>query len=308
MSSPPQLAELKQPAATPPQEGSGPSAPKPDGTPVPARKRGAGLLIGIGLVGLLMVGGLGGGIWWWLQSGDSSTTAPAASAGPTVPEPATPPPTPEFTLASLSPAEPATPAQSDVEKRAQQVKDVVAGLQTKFRALPVEVSTTNGLIVSGNGERTVDAISRIPRHERWEIQFASGNTSHSYTRQLDFFKIELGVYGEGDKVVYLSNLSAPSPTMRTESASVENRLYLVWQRGSMQEADEEILAGAKIAAKGKVVMHFCPPELEAQLVELEDAHASRTGSKRILKTVFGIQDNAPNGYRFQVIQQKADES
>ncbi|MCE9528898.1 MAG: hypothetical protein K8R36_22865, partial [Planctomycetales bacterium] len=162
-------------------------------------------------------------------------------------------------------------------------------------------------VASGNLERTTDAISRIPRHERWEIRIGAGNTSDSYTRQLDFFKIELGVIGQANDIVYLSNLSAPNPTAKTQSAAGEKRLYLIWQRGSMREADEEILARAKIPAAGKVIVHFCPEELENELVKLEDDQARQSGLKRIRKTVFGVRPKEPEGFRFFVIEQKADE-
>ena len=119
--------------------------------------------------------------------------------------------------------------------------------------------------------------------------------------------MELGIIGQASDIVYLSNLSAPNPTAKTQSAAGEKRLYLIWQRGSMREADEEILGRAKIASAGKVIVHFCPAELENELVKLEDDQAKQAGLKRIRKTVFGVRPKEPEGFRFFVVEQKADE-
>ena len=46
---------------------------------------------------------------------------------------------------------------------------------------------------------------------RREVRFPKDSSLESYARQLDFFKIELGVRGENDTVTYLSNFQHPSP-------------------------------------------------------------------------------------------------
>ena len=231
----------------------------------------------------------------------------AADPGkPIPPEPPPPPPAFKTTLASADVSVPAE-GNENLAKTTDKISSLAAGLPPDLLLASVDGTAPSRLIVSGNLERSADAISRIPRHERWEIRIGAGNTSDSYTRQLDYFKIELGIIGQASDIVYLSNLSAPTPTAKTQSAAGEKRLYLIWQRGSMREADEEILGRVKIPAAGKVIVHFCPEELENELVKLEDDQARQAGLKRIRKTVFGVRPKEPEGFRFFVVEQKADE-
>ncbi len=226
---------------------------------------------------------------------------------PIPPEPPPPPPAFKTTLAIGNNATPTAETIDALTKKTDTISSHAAGLPQDLLLASLDGTAPSRLIVSGNLERSVDAISRIPRHERWEIRIGAGNTSDSYTRQLDFFKIELGIIGQANDIVYLSNLSAPNPTAKTQSGAGEQRLYLIWQRGSMREADEEILARAKIPSAGKVIVHFCPEELENELVKLEDDQAKQSGLKRIRKTVFGVRPREPEGFRFFVVEQKADE-
>ena len=246
------------------------------------------------------------GVGVWLSMGKS---VPVASdpGKPTPPELPAPPPAFKTTLASADVSVPTADGNDALAKTTDKISSLAASLPPDLLLASVDGAAPSRLIVSGNLERSVDAISRIPRHERWEIRIGAGNTSDSYTRQLDYFKMELGIIGQANDIVYLSNLSAPTPTAKTQSAAGEKRLYLIWQRGSMREADEEILGRAKIASAGKVIVHFCPEELEKELVKLEDDQAKQAGLKRIRKTVFGVRPKEPEGFRFFVVEQKADE-
>lgn len=246
------------------------------------------------------------GIGFWLSMGKPVQDV-SDPGKPIPPEPPAPPPAFKTTLASADASVPSAEGSDALAKTTDKISSLAAGLPPELLLASVDGAAPSRLIVSGNLERSVDAISRIPRHERWEIRIGAGNTSDSYTRQLDYFKMELGVIGQARDIVYLSNLSAPNPTAKTQSAAGEKRLYLIWQRGSMREADEEILARAKIPSAGKVVVHFCPEELENELVKLEDEQAKQAGLKRIRKTVFGVRPKEPEGFRFFVVEQKADE-
>ncbi len=142
------------------------------------------------------------------------------------------------------------------------------------------------------------------RHERWEIRLPPDVTLESYARQLDFFGIELGLLGGTDEVTYLSHLADPQPTVRTGTASREARLYLTWQRGGLAEADRKIAAHAKLDPRGKLLAMFCPPRVEKELAELEQAAAKSKKIAVVQKTVFGIVPDG-QGYKFHVIQQQA---
>jgi hypothetical protein len=257
----------------------------------------------MGLCIVVLVPIVGLGIWLGMGKPAPVVVDPGK---PIPPEPPAPPPA--FTTALASAESAAAPtAESAFTKTTGAISGIANSLPPDLLLASVDGAAPARLIVSGSLERSTDAISRIPRHERWEIRIGAGNTSDSYTRQLDYFKIELGIIGQASDVVYLSNLSAPTPAAKTQSGAGEKRLYLIWQRGSMREADEEILARAKIQGAGKVIVHFCPEELETELVKMEDDFAKQAGVKRVRKTVFGVRPKEPEGFRFFVIEQKADE-
>jgi hypothetical protein len=261
-------------------------------------------LILVSLAVVALVPALGIGVWFRFGKPIPVTSEPGK---PIPPEPPPSPPPFKTALATVDSSAPSAEGNDVLAKTTEKIAGFAAGLPSDLLLASVDGAAPARLVVSGNLGRSVDAISRIPRHERWEIRIGAGNTSDSYTRQLDYFKIEIGVIGQASDIVYLSNLSAPSPTAKTQSAAGEKRLYLIWQRGSMREADEEILARAKIPSEGKVVVHFCPAELEKELVQMEDEQAKQSGLKRIRKTVFGVRPREPTGYRFFVVEQKADE-
>ncbi len=136
---------------------------------------------------------------------------------------------------------------------------------------------------------------------RWEVRFGKGNTLLTYARQLDFFRIELGVLTPDGKVEYASNLSDPKPKRRTGPAKQEKRYYLTWQTGGLQQADIELLVRAGITTKGRLILKFLPAELEAQLATMEKAHAGQQAGN-VRTTRFGIRPDA-SGYKFYVMDQ-----
>ncbi|MGD9645284.1 MAG: hypothetical protein AB7U73_06195 [Pirellulales bacterium] len=141
----------------------------------------------------------------------------------------------------------------------------------------------------------------IPRWKRWEVYFADGSTLEEYARQLDYFKIELGVTAPDNQVEYGSGLSQPTPQRRIGPRDAEQRLWMAWRQGSLKAADAELLRRAGIDAGGRVILQFYPPDLENQLVQLEGAFAGRKQGE-IRKTRFGIKSEGQS-YSFYVIEQ-----
>ena len=74
----------------------------------------------------------------------------------------------------------------------------------------------------------------------------------------------------------------------------------------MRDADEQLVSKAKQPIADRVVAHFCPPDLETQLAQLEDAEAKAKNRTRIRKTVFGVRANDFGGYRLHVLEQMGD--
>ena len=105
---------------------------------------------------------------------------------------------------------------------------------------------------------------------------------------------------------YLSGLSNPKPKIRTAPGNTDARLYLIWNRGPLREADEILVARAGLNAEGKVLAHFCPPELEAEMLRVEAEQARTNNLTNLRRTVFGIQSAAADTFRLVVTDQKGD--
>jgi len=138
------------------------------------------------------------------------------------------------------------------------------------------------------------------KRRRWEVRFPPGNTIETYGRQLDFFKIEMGVLMPDNKVIYASSFSSRSPTRREGPADQEKRYYLTWQKGGLEQADRELLDKAGVKP-GRWILKFIPPELERQLIQLEQNRAGERAN-RIRTTYFGIRPKG-RGYEFYVMDQ-----
>jgi hypothetical protein len=216
------------------------------------------------------------------------------------PDPA--PPLPPLTLASAGTSATTAIANSTADRFA----GLADALQARLSMLPPEDGAPKSQIVLGSGQQVVEKPPEIPRHERWELQFPPGNNVESYARQLEYFHIELGLIGGSSDITYVTSLADPTPKTRTGPAAAESRLYLVWQRGSMRDVDEQIVNRAKLPLADRVVAHFCSSEMEAQLAQLEEAAAKAANRTRIRKTVFGVKPNDFGGYRLHVLEQTGD--
>jgi hypothetical protein len=140
----------------------------------------------------------------------------------------------------------------------------------------------------------------LPRH--WEVMFAK-NTLEAYARQLDFFKIELGVLMPDNKIIYVINLTKQKPDTRTVSnpALNEKRYYLTWRTGEMQQADKELLAKAGVDSGDHLILKFLPTEVERDLLTKERSFRG-VDPKKMGKTRFGVRA-VGDGYEFYVLDQ-----
>lgn len=188
------------------------------------------------------------------------------------------------------------------------ITDAVATLQAELTD-PAEsdaLESAGGGKMHGDGRQvgrgSGEGEPGVPRHQRWEIYFQEGGSLNDYAAQLDFFGIELGAVQAG-QVQYASNLSKPRPDVRTGTGADEQRLYMSWRQGTLQQADRELLARAGINTSGKIIVQFYPPDTENQLAVLERDFRGLEAT-RIRKTRFGVQSSG-GGYEFFVMDQIA---
>lgn len=141
----------------------------------------------------------------------------------------------------------------------------------------------------------------FPREQRWFVRFGDTSSADEYARQLDYFGIELGALVAG-KIMYVSNLSNPQPTVRTAtSGSGETRLYMTWQGGQRKQADLQLLRKARVDLGSGTIFHFYPKRTEDQLAQLE-VNYRRRRVQEIRRTYFSVK-SVSGGYEFEVVRQ-----
>ena len=125
-------------------------------------------------------------------------------------------------------------------------------------------------------------------------------TLDAYAKQLDFFKIELGILQPDNKIIYAYNLAKPKPDSRVVSnpALNEKRYYLTWRTGEMQQADRDLLAKAGVEVGDRLILKFLPKEVELELMGLEKAFNNLT-PKEIKKNALRRH---PRRRRIQVLR------
>jgi hypothetical protein len=142
-----------------------------------------------------------------------------------------------------------------------------------------------------------------PAEPQREVRFEPDNLL-DYARFLDFFKIELGVLGQDNKIHYAYNLSRKTPDVRDGDPASEQRLFMNSARGRFAPLDRQLVTRAKLAEKGRIVLQFYPTEAQAILNRLEQDRAQAAGKKaeEIRRTVFRVVRNKDQ-FEFQVEDQ-----
>jgi hypothetical protein len=129
----------------------------------------------------------------------------------------------------------------------------------------------------------------VPRAERWVIRFDGGDLK-VYAKQLDSFGIEVAAVGGNENLVYYAyNLAKAKPDSRTGAPEAEQRLYMTWRSGPLQQADRALLTKAGVKLQGKVVMQFYPAETERLLATLELQYAGGKSVNEIRRTTFDLR-------------------
>jgi hypothetical protein len=202
--------------------------------------------------------------------------------------------------------------EPSVEQAIGSVASVVASRSADLDILEGDNTPGSGI---GHGEGTGIGDGRgkgpggpgtsdgVPAYERWEIRMSAASLDN-YAKQLDFFKVELGVAGGGNpNVDYISNLSADKPKVRVGNPKDEKRLRFLQKSGELRQADRQLATKAGVQIDGRIVFQFYDQSTYQTLLALE---AVRKGKRRIAevrRTVFGVKDNGGR-YEFFVIDQQ----
>jgi hypothetical protein len=193
-----------------------------------------------------------------------------------------------------------------VEQLLEAVTDVVSTQSASLDAMKTNIFSSN----SGDGRgdsRPPGPLGEgdtIPRGERWEIRYNS-NSEKAYAQQLDYFNIELGAVGGGEKLVdYAWNFTKGIKTRRGPGDK-EKRLYMLWTSGALKKFDQNLLRQAGIRIAGRIVVQFYTPEVENQLAHIEKRRfdAANKTVREVKKTVFGVRRNGSK-FEYYVVSQR----
>jgi hypothetical protein len=208
-----------------------------------------------------------------------------------------------------SPSEVREPAVGvSVEQSLESIATVVATKAPEFDAIYGSPSLGKGEGAGmgdgrGKGPGGPGTSDGIPAYERWEIRMSAANLDE-YAKQLDYFKVELGVVGGGSpNVDYVSNLSTARPTVRVGDPKNEQRLRFLHRTGELRAGDRQLAAKAGVKTDGRVVFQFYNDATYRSLLALEAARKGNRRIKEVRRTVFGVR--AVRGtYEFYVIDQQ----
>lgn len=140
----------------------------------------------------------------------------------------------------------------------------------------------------------------VPREKRWLVRFSGDASVAEYARQLDFFRIELGVITPEGKLVFASDLAASSPKIReVQSGAGENRLFFQWEGGPRRIADRQLFAKAGVNPGTSPILHFYHKDTENLLAQLEFKASGGVETKAIRRTFFDVVRNGDQ-YEFEV--------
>jgi len=197
--------------------------------------------------------------------------------------------------------------EPEVEQLLEAMTEVVSTQAASLDTMKTNVFSSN--VGTGRGDSRppgpLGEGDTLPRGERWEIRYNS-NSDKAYAQQLDFFKIELGAVGGGEKLVdYAARLSQARPTTRRGPGDQEKRLYMLWTGGALKQFDQGLLRKAGVKTSGRIIVQFYPPEVENQLALIEKASfdAAKKTVREVQKTVFGVRRKG-SGFEYYVISQR----
>lgn len=160
---------------------------------------------------------------------------------------------------------------------------------------------SGGGIGSGRGKGRGTA---TPRWERWTVKFSSSSLD-LYSRQLDFFGIELAAIGGGSKEVeYAFALSKRPIQRRTGASKDEKRLFMTWTKGgALRQFDLQLLQASGIQMQGKEWIQIYPKETEDRMAQLEHTKLAGKPIKSVKRTYFAVRP-AGSGFEMYVTDQQ----
>lgn len=219
--------------------------------------------------------------------------------------------TPELESPAEEIPDPAIAETQDDQVQIEELLETIVELSDsaqQMEAIESESSANSGKVgsASGTGGRPLgmggSGKGGFSRAQRWRIKFDDGDLI-TYAKQLDFFNIELGALFKDGRLIFIKDMSRPTPAKReVQTGDGEERLYMTWKGGSRKQADAAMFKKAGVPnAESAMLMHFYAPETEQLLARTELAYRNRKTSE-IRSTFFTVRKDG-TGYKFVVTSQ-----
>ena len=220
--------------------------------------------------------------------------------------------------ADASPSEASDDSRPEVENVLQSVSleaasaatsgAVAAGASDQLELDTAPVASPKGGFARGTGTKPAlgggpGSKGGWPRHQRWYVFFSDEGSLTQYTKELDFFGIEIGAVMPDHTITYVSQLSTDKPVVRSAAdGEEEKRLFFTWQGGKRRSADVELFTKAGVPiGPDTIIFHFYPPATENMLATRERAYRDRP-VREIRRTFFQVVP-AGEGFDFEVTRQ-----
>jgi len=141
-----------------------------------------------------------------------------------------------------------------------------------------------------------------PDPER-ELRFEPQNLLE-YARFLDYFGVELAVFGRDNKIHYAYNLSQEAPSVRVGEPADEMRYWMMSARSRFAGLDRRLAARSGIADQGRIVLQFYPEKVYNLLQQLENERAAAAGKQPqdVRRTVYQVTRTG-NQFELKVVEQ-----
>ena len=160
---------------------------------------------------------------------------------------------------------------------------------------------TSGSDSRGVGDTGADGLEDAQEPLR-EIRFKP-ESIEQYAAWFDAEGFELAVLGADNRVYYASNLSSPAPTVRSGDPAAEGRLYFNSTTGPLDPLDKQLAEKAGLLKHGSLLLQFCSPETQRELLDLERTASGGRDTAEIARTVFRVAPRG-DGWAFEVEEQQ----
>ena len=141
----------------------------------------------------------------------------------------------------------------------------------------------------------------IPDYKRWNINYQCDNIN-DYTKQLDFFKIDIGVVSAKTNDIWrVTNLTGGPRSSKTSRANEKKTLRFAHIKQRMKKWDQSLVKRSGAPTENVVLVQFYPEQTRQHIRQQEANYLAAAGRelKDVKKTELKVE-RSDNGFQFTV--------